>query len=170
MDHHIVCLCIMRSPFSRDSTEVVRNASYQFHHVILHTPFQTSIHRSRRRCSLAMFQVYPALSTPVFELALNKSSNIAHPPSSPSPSPTKIRSDHSDISIPQFPIPEGRYGDPPRTVCELAAWFDGKTKGGLKLEVLTWDGKIAKVPKNESLCAELMQSSKSHKCYLHYYI
>jgi hypothetical protein len=150
MDHNILCLCIMRSSFSRDSTTAVRNASYQFHHVILHTPLQTSIHRSRRRYYLAMFQVYPALSTPVFELALNKSSTIVHRPSSRSPSPTIIRSDYSDISMPQSLVQEGKYGDPPRTVCELAAWFDGKTKGRLKLEVLTWDGKIAKVPMNES--------------------
>lgn len=150
MDHNILCLCIMRSPSSRGSTIAVRNASYQFHHVILHTPLQTSIHRSRRRYYLAMFQVYPALSTPVFELALNKSSTIAHPPSPGSPSPTTIRSDHSDISIPRSLIQEGKYGDPPRTVRELAAWFDEKTKGRLKLEILMWNGKIAKVPMNES--------------------
>ncbi|CAI9631188.1 unnamed protein product [Alternaria burnsii] len=97
-----------------------------------------------------MFQVYPALPYPIFQLALNKSPTIAHPPSPQSPSPTAIRSDHSDISMPQSLVQEGKYGDPPRTVRELAAWFDGKTKGRLKLEVLTWDGKIAKVPMNES--------------------
>jgi len=140
----------MRSPFSRDSTIAVRNASYQFYHVILHTPLQTSVHRSCRRYYLAMFQVYPALSAPVFHLPLNKSSTFAHPPSPQSPSPTTIRSEHSDISMPQSLIQEGKYGDPPRTVRDLAAWFDGKTKGRLKLEVLTWDGKIAKVPMNES--------------------
>jgi hypothetical protein len=52
--------------------------------------------------------------------------------------------------MPQSLIQEEKYGNPPRTVCELAAWFDGKTKGRLTLEVLTWDGKIAKVPMNES--------------------
>jgi hypothetical protein len=140
----------MGYPFSRDSTITVRNASYQLHHVILHTPLQTSIHRSRRHYYLAMFQAYTALPMPVFQLALNKSSTIAYPPSSRSSSPTTIRSDPSDISMPQSLIQEGKYGDPPRIVRELAAWFDGKTKGRLKLEVLTWDGKIAKVSMNES--------------------
>jgi hypothetical protein len=124
--------------------------SYIFHPVILHTPLQTSVHQNRRRYYLAMIQVDPALSTPVSHLALNKSSTIAHPPSPGSPSPTTIRSDHSDISTPQSLVQEGKYGDPPRTVRELAAWFDGKTKGRLKLEILTWNGKIAKVPMNES--------------------
>jgi hypothetical protein len=140
----------MRSPFSHDSITVVRNASCQLHQVIPHTLLQTFVHRSRRHYYLAMFQVYPALSTPVFHLPLNKSSTIAHPPSPQSPSPTTIRSEHSDISMPQSLIQEEKYGNPPRTVCELAAWFDGKTKGRLTLEVLTWDGKIAKVPMNES--------------------
>ena len=143
-------LCVMRSPFSHDSITVVRNASCQSHHVIFHILLRKFVYRSCRHYYVAMFQAYTALSTPVFQIALNKSSTIAHLPSSRSPSPTTIRSDQSDISMPQSLIQEGKYGDPPRTVCELAAWFDEKTKGRLKLEILTWDGKIAKVPMNES--------------------
>jgi hypothetical protein len=71
------------------------------------------------------------------------------PVSSPNQSIHSNQSDCSDDSEPQTPTPEAGYGDPPRTVRELAAWFDGKVKGRLRLEVLAWDGRIVKVPMNE---------------------
>lgn len=44
---------------------------------------------------------------------------------------------------------KGRDDDPPSKVRELASWFDAKANGNLRLQVLTWDGRVMEVPKNK---------------------
>jgi hypothetical protein len=65
-----------------------------------------------------------------------------------SPPPQSTSSNHPDDSEPQSTISEASRGNPPRTVRELAAWFDAKTNGNMRLEVLNWDGRVVDVPKN----------------------
>ena len=74
-------------------------------------------------------------------------------------SPVTTPSDHSDdaTTSADFADPkastlkaETKVRRPLSKVQELAAWYDLKANGNLRLQVLTWDGRVVDTPKHES--------------------
>ena len=76
-------------------------------------------------------------------------------PSSPVTAPSDISNDAATSATstdPKTSTPEAKTKEhePLSKVQELAAWYDLQANGNLRLQVLTWDGRVVDAPKHES--------------------
>jgi hypothetical protein len=77
-------------------------------------------------CEAISFASFTSLTTQDAEISQEQSSPTAQTTSS----------NHPEDSKPKSTISEASRGNPPRTVRELATWFDAKSNGKMRLEVL----------------------------------